>query len=138
MKHTTPSSRFIATCIFAAFISNTLAPTIQYTFAANTQYYVDATLGSDANDGLSIATPWQSLTHVNTQVFSQGDTVSFLCGESWTGTLDSVESGIIGSPIIYNAYGTGCTTTNRPQVENMSISGASFVNINSMRLLSSS
>lgn len=84
MKHTVPSSRIIAACIFATFISNTLAPTIQYTFAASTQYYVDATLGSDANNGLSPATPWQSVAFVNGRTFSQGDTVSFLCGESWT------------------------------------------------------
>ncbi len=84
MKHTAPSSRIIAACIFATFISNTLAPTIQYTFAASTQYYIDATLGSDANDGLSIATPWQSIPMVNTRIFSQGDTISFRCGESWT------------------------------------------------------
>ncbi len=86
MTHTNThiSSRFIAALLSAAFISNILAPTLQYTFAASTQYYVDATLGSDANDGLSPATPWQTLSYVNSQIFSQGDTISFLCGESWT------------------------------------------------------
>lgn len=28
-----------------------------------TPYYVDAAAGSDSNDGLSVATPWQTLTH---------------------------------------------------------------------------
>ena len=119
MKHTNTHYRILASTILAAFIANTIAPTLQYTFAADTQYYVDATLGSDANDGLTPATPWQTLTHVNSQVFSQGDTVSFLCGETWTGILDSVESGILGNPIRYNSYGPGCTGSNQPQFENI-------------------
>ena len=138
MTHTNIFYRILASLVFSAFLSNTLAPTIQYTFAASTQYYVDATLGNNANDWLSPATPWRSVAFVNGQTFSQGDTVSFLCGESWTGALDSFESGIFGSPITYNSYGTWCTTANRPQIENMSISSASFVNIDNLKLLSSS
>lgn len=65
------SYRFLASVVFAAFISNTLAPTLQFTFADSTTYYVSASGGSDAADGLSPATAWQTLGHVNSQIFLQ-------------------------------------------------------------------
>ncbi len=58
------SYRLIASLVIATCIANILAPTIQYTFAASTQYYVNATGGSDLNDGLTPATAWQTLSKV--------------------------------------------------------------------------
>jgi hypothetical protein len=43
MMHTNTKYRLLASLIFASFLSNTLAPTLQFAFADNTQYYVDAT-----------------------------------------------------------------------------------------------
>lgn len=71
METPNTSYRLIASLVVATFIANVLAPTIQYTFAASTLYYVNATGGSDVNDGLSSATAWKTLGHVNAQVFSQ-------------------------------------------------------------------
>lgn len=71
MAKTNTSYRVLASCIVATFISNVLAPTIQFTFADSTTYYVDATDGSDAGDGLTPATAWKTLAHVDAQTFLQ-------------------------------------------------------------------
>lgn len=93
MMHTNTKYRLLASLIFASFLSNTLAPTLQFAFADSTQYYVDAIGGLDTNDGQSPATAWQTLSRVNSEGLLQGDTVSFLCDQSWSGVLDIQESG---------------------------------------------
>ncbi|MBN1354441.1 MAG: right-handed parallel beta-helix repeat-containing protein, partial [Candidatus Omnitrophica bacterium] len=80
-------------------------------FAAT--YYVDATLGSDDNDGLSEGTAWQSLSKLNQFTFSPGDTICFKAGESWNnenGLLDTLNitySGTEDNPITFTRYGEG-------------------------------
>jgi hypothetical protein len=74
-------------------------------YALGTSYYVDANLGSDSNDGLSAATPWQSLSKVNSTTFSSGDQILFKSGASWSGQLSPKGSGTGGNPIIINSYG---------------------------------
>ncbi len=120
MIHTNTHIRFLASLVFATFVANTLAPTLQFAFADSTQYYVDATGGSDANDGLSPATAWQTLAHVDSQTLLQGDTIALKCGESWTGSLSSLESGSLGLPITVNSYGT-CDGTNKPIIQGINI-----------------
>lgn len=83
-------------------------------------YYVDATNGSDSNDGLSPGSAWQTISHVNSQTFNPGDQVLFKRGETWTGTQLTIdESGTSGSPITFGAYDTGTD----PIIEN---SGSNF------------
>lgn len=48
-------------------------------------FYVDATGGSDANDGLTVAAAWQTLAKVNSESVSPGSTVLFKRGEVWRG-----------------------------------------------------
>ena len=47
-------------------------------------YYVDATGGSDNNDGTGA--PWQTVAKVNATTFQPGDSILFKRGETWTGT----------------------------------------------------
>src|SRR5689334_15494330 len=49
-------------------------------------YYVSPN-GSDSNNGTSTATPWQSISKVNSFVFPQGSSVSFQGGQTFTGCL---------------------------------------------------
>lgn len=118
MNHTNTKYRILASLVFASFVSNTLAPTLQFAFADSTQYYVDATNGLDTNDGLTPATAWQTLSRVNTESLLQGDTVSLLCGESWSGGISSLESGSAILPITINSYGT-CDSSNEPIIESI-------------------
>ena len=74
-------------------------------FAAT--YYVDATLGSDANSGTSASSPWNSISKVNAARFNPGDNILFLRGCSWTGTLNFNSNGSASSPIVYGSYGSG-------------------------------
>ncbi len=136
MPYTPTRFRSLATLILALFISNTVAPTLQFAFADSTQYYVDATNGSDVADGLSPATAWQSLSMVNSFPLLQGDTVSFLCGESWTGTLQVNSGGTSGLPVTLNSYGA-CTGSNKPALENIVVN-ASYVHVSGLSLNASS
>ena len=136
MANTHTRFRSLATLILALFISNTVAPTLQFAFADSTQYYVDATNGSDVADGLSPATAWQSLSMVNSFPLLQGDTVSFLCGESWTGTLQVNSGGTVGLPVTLNSYGA-CTGSNKPAFENIALN-ASYVNVSGLSIASAS
>lgn len=70
-------------------------------------YFVDATSGSDANDGLSAGAPWQTLNKVNISSFSAGGVIAFKRGEEWRETLTPPSSGSSGLPITFTAYGTG-------------------------------
>jgi hypothetical protein len=75
--------------------------------ASATTYYVSSSLGNDANSGTSASAPWQTLAHVNAQMFNPGDTVLFRRGDVWNASLVVPSSGTSGSPITFDAYGTG-------------------------------
>lgn len=47
-------------------------------------YYVDATGGLDANDGVAPATAWKTLNKINTTAFQYGDCVLLKRGEVWS------------------------------------------------------
>ncbi len=75
---------------------------------AATTYYLDATGGNDANDGLTPATAWQSQLNINFGLLtlSPGDSVLFKRGEAWHGTpLATVYSGTAEAPITFSNYG---------------------------------
>lgn len=76
-----------------------------------TIYYVDATNGSDSNNGTSSSTPWKTIDKVNTSTFAPGDSILFKRGESFRGNLVPC-SGSPSGYITYSAYGTG----NKPKL----------------------
>lgn len=70
-----------------------------------TTYYVDNTSGDDINDGMSQATPWQTLDKVNKTDFQPGDTILLKRGETWNEQLAPISSGTKDSPIRISSYG---------------------------------
>ena len=75
------------------FGTQIVAPIVQNTYANNTTYYVDASSGSDASDGLTEGTAWQTISRVNSGGFLPGDQILFKCGEGWNEQLIIQDSG---------------------------------------------
>ncbi len=73
-------------------------------------YYVSPG-GNDSNSGTSSSSPWASLAKVNAAQVQPGDSVLFLGGGTFSGTLDGV-GGTAISPVTYSSYGTGRATIN--------------------------
>lgn len=72
-----------------------------------TDYFVDRTLGLDANPGTELA-PWQSIDpKVNGETFAAGDRIKFKKGEVWRETLNPLSSGASGNLIVFEDYGFG-------------------------------
>ncbi|MGC4111467.1 MAG: right-handed parallel beta-helix repeat-containing protein [Nocardioides sp.] len=92
-------------------------------YALNTTYYVDATAGSDSNNGTSSATPWQSLTKINATTFGAGDQILLKRGATWNGQLYPKGSGTSTSPITLSVYGTG----NAPVINGGSLASGAAV-----------
>jgi len=101
-----PQSTAAVLCVLAVVIASIVLIPAQRAFAAGTTYYV-STNGSDSNAGTTSSAPWRSLTKVNSTTFQPGDTIRFEAGDSWTGQLWPKGSGIDGSPISIDSYGTG-------------------------------
>ena len=72
-----------------------------------TDYYVSWFAGSDENNGLSVNSPWKSLSRVNRNKFQPGDQVLLHAGETWHEQLRPPSSGSVDSPIVFSSYGTG-------------------------------
>lgn len=70
-----------------------------------TTYYLDATGGSDSNEGTSPEEAWQTLEKVNDTVFLPGDEILLKAGEIWNGQLRPQGSGTEGMPIRIGKYG---------------------------------
>ncbi len=69
-------------------------------------FYVDATRGDDAKDGLKPESAWRSLAQVNHASLSPGDRVLFRRGQMWRGQLVP-QSGDTHGVITYGAFGEG-------------------------------
>jgi hypothetical protein len=75
--------------------------------ASATTYYVSSSAGNDANSGTSSAAAWATVAKVNAQIFVAGDQILFRRGDVWNESLTPGSSGTAGSPIAFDAYGTG-------------------------------
>lgn len=73
----------------------------------NNTYYVDSIGGDDNNNGTDTSTAWKTLSKVNGTIFQPGDRILFKAGCSWEGQLWPKGSGLDGSPIVIDMYGTG-------------------------------
>lgn len=69
-------------------------------------YYVSNT-GNDSNNGLTPATAWRTIAHVNQQAFQPGDSILFKRGDVWRETLSVTSSGTPAAWITFGAYGSG-------------------------------
>src|SRR6185312_8290614 len=75
-------------------------------YLSATTYYVDPA-GSNANDGLTPATPWRTLLKVGISTFSPGDVILFKRDAVWNEWLTPPSSGTAGNLIKFDAYGNG-------------------------------
>jgi hypothetical protein len=69
-------------------------------------YYVDPS-GNNANDGLSMQTPWRTLLKVGISTFQPGDVILFKRDGVWNEWLTPPSSGTAGNLIKFDAYGSG-------------------------------
>ena len=72
-----------------------------------TRYYVDASLGNDANDGMTPDNAWETIAKVNAATLNPGESVLFKRGETWAEMLTPPSPGATGKHIIFDAYGSG-------------------------------
>lgn len=75
-------------------------------------YYFSSSTGSDLSGAGTQASPWQTFAgasnHLNSSTFTHGDTIYLKRGDTWSGDqLIPPSSGTSGSPIAFDAYGTG-------------------------------
>ena len=69
-----------------------------------TTYYLSET-GNDANDGLSTATPWKTISKINTTKVADNSTFLFKCGETFRGSVIIAPGS--GINMTFGSYGTG-------------------------------
>lgn len=91
-------------------------------------YYV-STSGSDANDGLSPATAWQSIGKVNSFDFVGGDNVLFEGGKTFTDTPLYCKGGTAGNRIVYGSYGGGRAILQGNNINAVDISDVSYLTV---------
>jgi PKD repeat protein len=73
-------------------------------------FYVDASRGSDANNGLSPETPWKTIARVNGFMvnFNPGDKILLKRGTRFTDSrIEITRGGTAGQHLIFGAYGSG-------------------------------
>jgi len=76
--------------------------------AAAATYYVSSSGGSDTNSGTSTSSPWKTFAaHINGGTFAAGDVIYLKRGDTWNEQLIPPSSGTQGSPISFDAYGSG-------------------------------
>ena len=76
-------------------------------------YYVDGSVGSDSNNGLSpgAGNAWATIAHVNAQTWlSPGTQVLFAGGQTFSGTLTPHNGLTTANPLVFGSYGTGNAT----------------------------
>lgn len=84
-----------------------VAVAIGGTAQAQNRYYIDATTGSDANDGRAADRAWKSLANVDRLRLAGGDAILLRRGGTWSGQITLKDSGRPGRPITIAGYGTG-------------------------------
>ena len=95
-----------ATLLILLFLGGMLGGATVPASAEGATYYVSAE-GSDAGDGTTPQTAWETLDKVNATILRPGDSVSFRRGDVFSGGLVVGNSGTGRFNITLNAYGSG-------------------------------
>jgi hypothetical protein len=76
---------------------------------SGTTYYVDATSGSDNNNGTSTSTAWRTMDKISGRTFQAGDTILFKRGETFTSNnaMRLRGDGNSSQRITLGSYGSG-------------------------------
>ena len=94
-KKNVPTKNYFLLAVFLIFAITSNATT----------YYFSSSLGNDSytsTQAQSQATPWKSISKLNSTILITGDIVLFKSGDTFYGTLTPKASGIT-----FGAYGTG-------------------------------
>lgn len=83
----------------------TVALLSSLTVAAAT-YYVSPN-GNDNNSGTSLASPWRTISKVNSRTYVAGDQILFERGGTYRGNVTINQSGTAVNPILVSSYGSG-------------------------------
>lgn len=73
---------------------------------AQKNYYFSSSTGNDFNVG-NEASPFQTISKLNSLVLIAGDKILFKKGDTFIGQIVVSYSGSVGLPIIYDSYGSG-------------------------------
>ncbi|MCP4312338.1 MAG: hypothetical protein GY790_13825 [Bacteroidetes bacterium] len=104
MKATNRKSKFFLSLLICVYC---MLGCVFVTQASGKTYYVSQSLGSDNNDGQSVATAWKTLARAS-QEYQAGDSLLLKCGDTWfDDTLSPKGSGTPKNPIIIASYGSG-------------------------------
>ncbi|MGW0425138.1 carbohydrate binding domain-containing protein [Streptomyces sp. NPDC003015] len=88
-----------------ATLAGVLVLPAQAAMAAGSTFYVDCSAATNGNG--TQASPWNSVSSVNSTTFGAGDSILFAAGTTCTGQLTPQGSGASGSPVTMGSYGTG-------------------------------
>ncbi len=82
---------------------------IFFSTVVNAKNFYISSVGNDNNDGLTILTPWKTITKLNASfsAISAGDSILLKKGESFYGAIVVSKSGTTTLPIVISAYGIG-------------------------------
>src|SRR5678815_2534725 len=102
-------------------------------YAQNKTYYISSN-GYDINNGLSISTPWQTLSKINSLDLEPGDKIFLEGGSKFTGSiqLDQYDQGTSTNPILISSYGTGNATVYTPNETGLYVSNAAGIRISNL------
>jgi len=89
------------------FYTATLVALCCWWQAGATNFYFSSTQGNDGNPVNSMATPWASITKLNTLILQPADTVFLMRGDTFRGQITVLQSGSAAFPIVFSAYGNG-------------------------------
>src|SRR5690348_4137511 len=84
-------------------------------YSQNKTYYISIQ-GNDLNNGLSVATAWQTLTNINALSLKPGDKILLEGGDIFKGSinLNQNDNGTDSNPIVISSYGNGRATIYSP------------------------
>lgn len=138
------TSLLIASCSQAGSDISSSAPAASSPASEAATYYIDASAGSDANDGLTETSPWQTLDKASQVKLKAGDRMLLKAGTVFNGVLELCGKGSSNKRIEVGRYGEG----NAPKIvghdnadyavrilnsEYLTISGLEIVNTGSQR-----
>lgn len=113
---------------------------LMFSCSYNTEkcYYIDATNGNDANDGLSAAKAWKSLERASRITFRSGEKLLLKRGEMFGGELEVTGKGTSTQPVVIDAYGKGdkpCIVGNERSLYAMRILNSDYVTVRNLEIV---
>jgi hypothetical protein len=101
---------------------------------AQNRYYIDATNGSDGNDGRAADRAWKTLANVDKTRLAAGDAILLRRGSTWTGQITLNESGRPGRPITIAGYGTGPSPVLTDSTIGINGNGQSYIVVRDIKI----